>query len=322
MKIGKVKLDNPVCLAPLLGVNCTAFRLMCRRMGAGLVYSPMIHSMGLVKGEKNRDIWIDFLEEERPLAVQLIGRDPKVMVESLQYVEPYADMIDLNFGCPDNDILGQKMGAYFSKHPEQMTRMIEAVAGATSLPVTAKIRIGWDSQHLNQNTAAKIVEDAGAAAIAVHGRTTKQRYSGKANWESIKQVKEKVGIPVIGNGDVWSADDAKRMLDTTGCDGVMIGRGAIGNPYLFKRCEALLKDGRKLPDQTTRQKGQLLLEFIKLYDRVQKTKRFSELKQHSMWFCTGAKAAAKKRKLIADAEDEKELVKMISREFQLNRLTT
>ncbi|MBW2965449.1 tRNA-dihydrouridine synthase family protein, partial [Candidatus Woesearchaeota archaeon] len=190
--IGKVSLKTPTCLAPLLGVNCTAFRLMCHDFGAGLVYSPMIHSTGLVKGEKNRDIWLDFVKEERPLAIQLIGRDPQMMVESLQYIEPFADIIDLNFGCPDKDILGQKMGAYFSKHPEQMTKIISAVAGGTNKPVTAKIRIGWDSQHLNHCAAAKIVEDAGAAAIAVHGRTMKQQYSGKANWNSIKQVKEKV----------------------------------------------------------------------------------------------------------------------------------
>lgn len=315
LKIGNVKLDNPLCLAPLLGVNCTAFRLMCHDHGAALVYSPMIHSMGLVKGEKNRDVWIDFIEDERTLAVQIIGRDPEIMVESLQYIEPYADIIDINFGCPDKDVLGQKMGAYFSKHPEQMSKIISRVASATDKPVTAKIRIGWDSQHLNQNTAAKIVEDAGAAAIAVHGRTTKQQYSGKANWESIKQVKEKVNIPVIGNGDIWSADDAKRMLEHTGCDMVMIGRGAIGNPYIFKRCRALLIRNKKLPDQSTMQKGQDLLDFINLYSKVQKTKRFPELKQHAMWFCTGARAAARKRHALMKTADEKELISRVKKEF-------
>jgi len=132
IRIGNVRLDNPLCLAPMLGVNCTAFRLMCRNNGAALVYSPMIHSLGLVKAEKNRDIWIDFIKEERPLAVQIIGRDPDIMAESLQYIEPYADIIDINFGCPDKDVLGQKMGAYFSKHPEQMTKIVEKVVSATS----------------------------------------------------------------------------------------------------------------------------------------------------------------------------------------------
>lgn len=321
LKIGSVKLDSPLCLAPMLGVNCAAFRLMCRNNGAALVYSPMIHSLGLVKAEKNRDVWIDFIEEERPLAVQIVGRDPDVMAESLQYIEPYADIIDINFGCPDKDVLGQKMGAYFSKHPEQMTKIVSKVASSTNKPVTAKIRIGWDSQHLNHNIAAKILEDAGAAAIAVHGRTTKQQYRGRANWEAIKQVKDKVNIPVIGNGDIRTADDAKRMLERTGCDMVMIGRGAMGNPYLFRRCNAFLSKGKRLPDQTSRQKGLQLLKFIQLYGKVQKRKRFSELKQQTMWFCTGAKAASAKRRALMRTEDKEELVSEVCRVFQLNRLT-
>ncbi len=317
LKIGNVKLETPVCLAPLLGVNFTAFRLMCHNYGAGLVYSPMIHSMGLVKAEKNREVWIDFVKEEKPIAIQIVGRDPEIMKESLQYIEPYADIIDLNFGCPDKDVLGQKMGAFFSKHPEQMNKIISAVSGATNKPVSVKIRIGWDSQHLNHVAAAKIAEDAGAAAIAVHGRTTKQMYTGKANWDAIKQVKMKVNIPVIGNGDIWAADDAKQMIEKTGCDGVMIGRGAMGNPYLFKRCAALLTKNKKLPDETTEQKGKRLLEFIDLYEKVQPTKRFPEIKQHAMWFCTGAKAASKKRNVLMRAKDEKELIEMIKKEFNI-----
>jgi nifR3 family TIM-barrel protein len=316
-KIGKLTLENPLCLAPLLGVNCTAFRLMCRQMGAALIYSPMIHSMSLVKADDRRDTLLDFIKQERPLSIQLIGKDPEVMVESLQYIEPHADIIDLNFGCPDKDILGQKMGAYFSKHPEQMSKIINAIATATNKPVTVKLRIGWDSQHLNQNTAAKIAEDAGAAAIAVHARTTKQRYSGKANWEAIKQVKQKVNIPVIGNGDIWAADDAQRMLTQTGCDMVMIGRGAMGNPYIFKRANALITSNKKLPDQTTAQKGKLLLDFIALYNKVQKKKRFSELKQHAMWFCTGAKAATQKRRVLMKTDSEEELLKVVKKEFKL-----
>jgi len=317
LKIGNVKLQNPLCLAPLLGVNCTAFRLMCHNFGAGLVYSPMIHSLGLVKAERNRETWIDFVKEEKPISIQIVGKDPDIMVESLQYIEPYADIIDINFGCPDKDVLGQKMGAYFSKHPEQMTKIVNAVAGATNKPVTAKIRIGWDSQHLNQNTAAKIIEDAGAAAIAVHGRTAKQRYSGKANWEAIKQVKNNVNIPVIGNGDIWAADDAHLMMEKTGCDGVMIGRGVMGDPYLFKRCKALLMEGRKLPDETTEQKGKTLLDFINLYNKVQKIKRFPELKQHAMWFCTGAKGATTKRRVLMRTKDEEELITAVKREFRI-----
>jgi nifR3 family TIM-barrel protein len=314
-KIGSVQMDNPLCLAPLLGVNCTAFRLMCHNYGAALVYSPMIHSTSLVMGTRNRENIIDFVAEERPLAIQIIGRDPKIMVESLQYIEPYADVIDINLGCPDNDILGQKMGAYFSKHPEQAQKVVSAVAGATNKPVTAKIRIGWDDQHINHVQAARIVEDAGAAAICVHGRTAKQQYMGKANWVAIKQVKEKANIPVIGNGDVWTAEDAKRMMETTGCDMVMAGRGAMGNPHLFRQCESLIMKGKPLPDMADAERGKMLLDFIKLYNKVQKVKRVSELRQHAMWFCVGSRNAAVKRRELAKAQTEKELIGVIMQEF-------
>jgi tRNA-dihydrouridine synthase B len=316
-KIGSLALPNRLMLAPMLGVNCTAFRLMCHDCGAGLVFSPMIHSMSLVRGERNRDTMIDFVKEERPLAIQLIGRDPEIMVQSIEHIEKYCDLIDLNFGCPDSDILGQKMGAYFAKHPEGMTKIINAVASATKKPVTAKIRIGWDSQSINHVKAAKIVEDAGAAAIIVHGRTKQQQYSGKANWTAIKQVKEKVNIPVVGNGDVWASEDAKKMLEQTGCDFVMIGRGAMGNPHLFTQCNAILDGKKPVPDLKDRERGKLILDFIALYNKVQKTKRFSELKQHALWFCLKVKGAAEKRRTIGNAPDEANLIKAVKTEFNI-----
>jgi len=317
LKIGDVKLDNPVMLAPLLGVNCTAFRLMCHNYGAGLVFSPMIHSMALVKGERNRDTIVDFVPEERPLAVQLIGNNTEIMIKSLEFVEEYCDIIDLNFGCPDSDILGQKMGAYFSKHPEGMTKIIQAIVGATDKPVTAKIRIGWDSQSLNHVKAAKIVEDAGASAVIVHGRTKQQQYSGKANWTAIKQIKEKVSIPVVGNGDIWKPEDAAKMIEQTGCDFAMIGRGAMGNPYLFKQSSELLMKGKTVKELNEKEKGKLLLDFISLYNKVQKIKRFPELKQHALWFCNNVDGAAGKRRMIALAQDEAALVDTVKKEFNL-----
>jgi nifR3 family TIM-barrel protein len=297
----------------MLGVNCTAFRLMCHYYGAALVYSAMIFSEGLVKGQKEN--MIDFIKEERPLVIQIIGRKPPLMIESLQYIEPYADIIDLNFGCPESDILGQKMGAFFSKHPDQMSKIISKVAGATNKPVTAKIRIGWDSQNINHIRAAKVVEDAGAAAIAVHARTKEQGYSGKANWTAIKQVKDKVNIPVIGNGDIREASDARKMLQQTGCDFVMIGRAAMGNPYLFKQCKDLLENNKTTPDLTTKQKGEELIKFINLYNKVQKRRSFSELRQHAMWFSTGAKGAREKRNNIIKTQNEEELIKTVKKEF-------
>ncbi|MBU1704545.1 MAG: tRNA dihydrouridine synthase DusB [Nanoarchaeota archaeon] len=315
MKIGNVTLANNLSLAPMLGVNCTAFRLMCRNYGAGIVYSPMIHAMRLVKGERNRDVVIDFVKEERPIAIQLVGRQPDMIKQAIGVIEDFADIIDINFGCPDSDVIGEKMGAYFSKHPEQISKVLCAAVSATNKPVTAKIRIGWDSQSINHLKQAKIVQDCGAAAIAVHGRTKEQKYAGKANWAAIRQVKEKVNIPVIGNGDVWCANDARSMLDKTGCDGVMIGRGAMGNPYLFKQCEQLISKGKLMPDLTTAKKGDLLMEFIELYNEFQVIRRFPEIKQHAMWFCTGTDGAAHKRRELMHASDENELVSMIKSLF-------
>lgn len=319
LKIGNVKLPNILSLAPLLGVNCPAFRLMCHNHKAGLIYSPMIHSVGLVKGDKNRDNIIDFIPNERPLSVQIVGRDPKIMAESLEFVEPYADIIDINFGCPDNDLMGQKMGAYFSKHPEQMTKIITKLKDSTNLPVTAKIRIGWDNQSINHIKQLDIIQDAGADAIAVHGRTKKQGYSGKANWTAIKQVKDKSDIPVIANGDIFCAEDARKLLNKTNADGLMIGRGAIGNPRIFEECYEFLYNNKTLPPQTEQERGNLLLQFINDYSnpKIQKVFRQPELKQQCMWFCTGSRGASQKRKELMICESKDELISKVKQLFKL-----
>lgn len=315
MKIGSVRIPNQLVLAPMLGINCPAFRLMCHNFGAGLVCSPMLHSLSIAKLVE--DGLLNFTEKERPRSVQIIGREHKIMAESAKLIEEHADIIDINFGCPDSDVLEQKMGAFFSKHPEQMSRIISAVAGATNKPVTAKIRIGWDSKSLNHVKSAKIAEDSGAAAVAVHARTAQQGYSGKADWAAIRQVKEKVNIPVIGNGDVWSAEDAQHMLESTGCDFVMIGRGCKGNPYLFKQCDFLLNKKKRLENQTDNEKGRLILDFIRLYNKVQKIKRFPELRQHAIWLCAKTKGAARKKQMLLRTPTEKELVKKVKALFRL-----
>ena len=315
LTIGKVRLSSPLCLAPLLGINCTAFRLMCHNNGAALVYSPMIDAECLVKKSREWDVMVDFIKEEMPVAAQLVGNDPGMMADAARMLEDYVDIIDINFGCCEGIPLGQKKGAYFMKHPEGIPKIVSRVASATNLPVTAKIRSGWDSKSINAVEVAKIIEDAGAEAIAVHPRTRKQNYTGKADWKIIRAVKENISIPVIGNGDVTKPEHAKAMLDQTKCRFVMIGRGAIGNPYIFRQCFELLKNNKRLPDMGTKEKGKLILDFIKLYDKVQKIKRFSELKQHAMWFCTGARAASSKRQAIMKAESKAGLLQAVKKEF-------
>ncbi len=317
IKIGNVRLKNHLVLAPLLGVNCLAFRLLCHKYGAGLVYSPMIHSISLVKNHALHEKIVDFVDEERPVACQLIGNDAKVMVESLEFVEKKCDIIDLNFGCPDPDIVEQKLGAYFSKHPDVAAKIVNKVVSASKNPVTAKIRLGWDDRSKNYLKFAKILEDSGVSAIALHARTKKQMYAGKADWSAIKELKEKVDIPVIGNGDVWKGEDAKLMIEQTGCDFVMIGRGAITNPFIFKQCMEFSKDGKTTPNQSYEEKGRMILDFLKIYNKVQKVKSLAQMKQHSVWMCSGLEGAAKKRNLINRAKDEKELVSTIKSEFGL-----
>ncbi len=304
MKIGKVRLESKYILAPLHGVNCPAFRLLCKRHGAGLVYTPMIHSLGLVKGDKDAQLF-EVWKEEKPVTVQLIGNDPKIMAESVQFVEEDADIIDINFGCPDGDVCGQKMGAYLAKHPDKIPKLISAVVGATNKPVTAKIRSGWDDASVNCVKVAKMIEDAGTDAIALHARTRKQQYTGKADWGLIRQVKEQVEIPVIGNGDVWNHVDAARMVEKTGCDMVMIGRGAIGYPFVFKECVS----GKNYhPGVDERRK--VMMDFVELHGK-QKRQPFSELKQHMMWLCTKMKGASKLRKDFMLTDDIEEVKKII-----------
>ena len=311
LRIGKLKLSNPLILAPMHGVNCTAFRLLCRQQGAALVTTPMMHALMISSLEKRQEIIASFIKKERPLSIQIIGAEPKQVGKAVEIIEPYADIIDLNFGCPDNNIVKQKMGAYFSKHPNETKKIISAAVGATNKPVTVKIRSGWHDKNLNYLKTAKIAEDSGASAITLHARTKEQRYSGKSDWNKIKELKQKTNIPVIGNGDIWSAEDAKRMLEEIGCDFAMIGRGAIGNPHIFKQSSELIEHNKIIPDLTDEEKTEQLKEFIKLYLKYQIKPSFIEIKKQAMWFCNGMTNATDKRRKIAGVKTQEKLASLI-----------
>lgn len=306
-KIGSLKLENNLCLAPMAGVTNASFRLLCKKHGAGLVYSPLMDEDGIISAFNRFN---DFIAEERPIGGQIVGANPIKIAEAAKVIEPYVDLIDLNFGCPDNAVLAKKAGAYHVKHPDKIDKIIRAVKEVTSLPVTAKIRIGWDNQTINHIKVSKIIEDAGADAIAIHGRTKEQGYSGKANWNAIKQVKEKLSIPVIGNGDANSPQEVKRMIEFTNCDAVMIGRAALGNPWIFNQSLEYLKKGGYTPI-SAKAKMEGFIEYLELYKKYQNRDKFSEVKTHALWFSKGLLHSTDFRGKMIKMENEDQMIALI-----------
>lgn len=311
LKIGKIRLKNNLILAPMLGVSCNSFRLLCKKYGAGLITIPMIHPDSLFHQEDKLDI----INEERPVSVQIVGRDVVKMSKAAMMLEQKADIIDINLGCPDKEILEQKAGAFLIKHPEQIGKMVSKVINSVNCPVTAKIRIGWDNKSINAVEVAKKLEDLGIGAITVHGRTRKQVYSGNANFNVIKEVKEKVNVPVIGNGDVFKPENYKKMLEKTKVDFVMIGRGAIGDPLIFQNC-LNYANNKKIIKKDLKQAYKLFLEFLDYYKKYSPRDSISEIRQHAMWFVKGLKYGSFLRNKISrmdNIEDIKKVLKIHKR---------
>ncbi|WP_408020054.1 tRNA dihydrouridine synthase DusB [Spiroplasma syrphidicola] len=251
MKIGNVKIKTPIFLAPMAGVTNEAFRIICHELGAGLVYAEMVSDKAVVQQNQKTLEMIKVNELEHPISMQIFGTDLETFVEAAKYIDKNSDcdIIDINMGCPAPKIaIKSQAGAFLLKHPDRIYEVVKAVVEAVDKPVTVKIRLGWDEDNINCVEVAKLIEKAGAQAIAVHGRTRNQFYSGKADWNWIKRVKESVKIPVIGNGDVFSGEDAARMLAETGCDAVMIARGAQGNPWIFQEINHYLATKEKMPE--------------------------------------------------------------------------
>jgi tRNA-dihydrouridine synthase B len=308
VRIGKVRCSGPVFLAPMEAVNCTAFRLMCKRYGAGLVYTPMIDVELFMKeieekGNIANSRFVDFVEEERPLAIQLGGAKPENFKSSAEILQDEADILDINFGCPLPYMLGKKGGAWLTKHPNMMEKVVNAVLQSTNKPVTAKIRIGWDDSSINALEVAKMLEDMGVSAVAVHGRTCKQKYTNKANWAVIKQVHEKLSIPVIGNGDIFLPGHVKFHLERDHCGAVMVGRAAKGNAYFFKRANELLRTGKNITYPSMPKQMDLIFEFMRIYEENQQRQKFTEVRDHVMWMCAGTPFARNIRSKLLKTED-------------------
>lgn len=314
LQIGNVKLENDLILGPMAGVTDLPFRLLCKEQGAGLLCMEMVSAKGIMYNNKNTKFLLTIDERERPVSLQLFGSDPDIISEQAKRIEelPF-DILDINMGCPVPKIVNNGDGSALMKNPLLAGEIIEKTARAIQKPVTVKIRKGFDEEHINAVEMAHIAQESGAAAIAVHGRTREQYYSGKADWEIIRKVKEAVKIPVIGNGDVWTPQDAIDMRKQTGCDGVMIGRGAQGNPWIFKQILHYEQTGELLEKPSPQEVTEMILRHAKMQMEFKgEYIGMREIRKHATWYTAGYKNSAKLRGKINETETYEELKELLS----------
>lgn len=315
LKIGNVVASNNVVLAPMAGVCNPAFRLIAKEFGTGLVCAEMVSDKAIVHGNKRTKEMLFVDEREKPLSLQIFGGDTETLVEAAKVVdqETNADIIDINMGCPVPKVTKCDAGARWLLVPDKIEEMVAAVVKAVNKPVTVKMRIGWDDDHIYAVRNAKAVENGGGQAVSVHGRTRVQMYTGKANWDIIKEVKQSISIPVIGNGDVFTPEDARSMLDLTGCDGVMIGRGALGNPWMLYRTVQYLTRGELPPEPTPQEKIRIaVLHMDRLIDLKGESVAVKEMRKHMAWYLKGMEGAARIKDSIMELAHRDEMVSILS----------
>lgn len=314
-KIGDVQIENPFVLAPMAGVTDLPFRKLCKEQGAGLICMEMVSAKAISFHNKNTEALMEIDPGENPVSMQLFGSEPELMARVAAEIEerPF-DILDINMGCPVPKVVNNEEGSALLKNPELIVKIVKSVSSAIKKPLTVKVRIGFENEPVDIVEIAKRVEDAGAAAIAVHGRTRQQYYSGTADWDTIRRVKEAVSIPVIGNGDVDSPEKAEALIKETGCDGVMVGRAVRGNPWLFRELNHYFETGEKLPRPSVEEVREMILRHARMQiDLKGEFTGIREMRKHVAWYTAGMRHSAALRRETNLVNSYEELEQLLSR---------